>query len=199
MVKSLSRYFRKTTAPEVFFFLLCLLLLVPDMLKPLQLVLVDMSLPPAYPAVLTRVLSFSLSFGVLSLFAASLFVVGIEHQRSGIVLAVVFALSMGIAYVLPVDSLELGLSMTHRLGYFRLYQMVLAVIAGLTVLNFVNATLASGSRDYLVLAGSASALLAGRLWGFWSTQTWELTSAAGLLILGAVIFGVRCYNMYLWK
>jgi len=199
MVKSLSRYFRKTTAPEVFFFLLCLLLLVPDMLKPLQLVLVDLSLPPAYAALLTRALYFSLSFGVLSLFAASLFVVGIEQQRSGIVLAVGFALSMGIAYVLPVDSLELGLSMSHRVGSFSLYQLVLAVIAGLTVLNFVNASLGSGSRDYLVLAGSAGALLTGRLWGFWSTQAWELTAAASLLVLGAVIFGVRCYNMYLWK
>ncbi len=199
IVKSLSRYFRKTTAPEVFFFLLCVLLLVPDMLKPLQLVLVDLSLPPAYSALLTRALYFSLSFGVLALFAASLFVVGIEQQRGGIVLAVVFALSMGIAYVLPVDSLELGLSMSHRVGSFGLYQLVLAVIAGLTVLNFVNASLGSGSRDYLVLAGSAAALLTGRLWGFWSTQAWELTAAAALLVLGAVVFGVRCYNMYLWK
>lgn len=199
MVKSLSRYFRKTTAPEVFFFLLCLLLLVPDMLKPLQLVFLDLALPPAYAALLTRALYFSLSFGVLSLFAASLFVVGIEQQRGGMVLAVGFALSVGIAYVLPVDSLELGLSMSHRVGSFRLYQLVLAVIAGLTVLNFVNASLGSGSRDYLVLAGSATALLAGRLWGFWGTGPWEITLAAALVVLGAVVFGVRCYNMYLWK
>lgn len=199
MVKSLSRYFRKTTAPEVFFFLLCLLFLVPDMMKPLQVVMVDLSLPPAYLALLTRVLYFSLSFGVLSLFAASLFVVGIEHQRGGIVLAVVLAISVGIAYVLPVDSLVLSLSMTHRVGSQSLYRMVLAVIAGLTVLNFINASLASGSRDYIVLAGAAGALLGGRLWGFWGTQTWELTSAAALLVLGAIVFGVRCYNMYLWK
>lgn len=199
MVKSLSRYFRKTTAPEVFFFLLCLLLLVPDMMKPLQLVLLDLSLPPAYSALLTRALYFSLSFGVLSLFAASLFVVGIEHQRGGIVLAVVLALSVGIAYVIPVDSLELGLYMSHRVGSQNLYRMVLSVIAGLTVLNFANASLGSGSRDYIVLAGSAGALLAGRLWGFWGTQVWEIIGATALLVLGAVVFGIRCYNMYLWK
>lgn len=199
VVKLLSRYFRKTTAPEVFFFLLCLLLLVPDMLKPAQLILAELNFAPVYPAVLTRVLYASLSFGVFSFFSASLFVAGIEHQRSGLVLAVAAAVSIGISYVLPVDSLELGLYMVHRVGFFQLYRMVLAVIAGLTVLNFLNASLGSGSRDYVVLAGSAAVFLVGRLWGFWSVQTWELLSAGALVLLGALVFGIRCYNMYLWK
>lgn len=192
------RYFRRTNAPEVFLFALFLVSISGDNFKLAIPLLIMLDQPPFYGVIVTRVIQFCHLFGVFSLFASTLFATGMDYQRLGNVTVVTFIVALAMTYTMPVDSHTLYPSLVFQMGDQLTLQILVAALAGLSVVNIGSATLVHGSDGFGIYAATVLFMYAGRETLFLLPGFLVSLVGAAVLVAGAATYGIKKYVDYLW-
>jgi len=195
---SMLRMFRKTTAPEVFFFSVFVFTLAIDIVKVGQLVILLLQYPPMYGAVLTRVVHFGHFLGIFCLLSSSLYLSGLEYQKTGVVLGIGSLIALTLSYSLPVDLSRLLPNLMNPTGDQTTIQVVVLLLELLVLVNVLYALAAVQERAYLVLLVALTLAMAGREVLLYVAQPVLYGPAAVLLIVGVGLFAWRIRRLYLW-
>ncbi|MFO8064956.1 MAG: hypothetical protein ACQETQ_05830 [Spirochaetota bacterium] len=196
---AMLRMFRKTTAPEVFFFSVFVFSLALDMVKAGQLVIVILHYSPVYGAMLTRVVHFGHFFGIFCLLSSSLYLSGLEYQKTGIVLGIVTLLSLTLAYNVPVDFSRLFPSLMHPVGDQTTMQVVALILGTLVLINVLYALAAVQERALLVLLLALVLIISAREAVLYVSRPIVYAVGIPFLIVGVGLFVWRIRKMYLWR
>jgi hypothetical protein len=196
---SMLRMFRKTTAPEVFFFSVFVFTLAIDLVKVGQLVIVLLQYPPVYGAVLTRVLHFGHFLGIFCLLSSSLYLSGLEYQKTGVVLGMGALIALTLAYSLPVDFSRLLPNLMHPAGDQTTIQVVTLLLELIVLLNVLYALAAVQERAYLTLLAALVLVMAGREMVLYVATPLFYSIGVPLLIAGVWLFTWRIRQLYLWR
>ncbi|TFG63420.1 MAG: hypothetical protein E4H36_05640 [Spirochaetales bacterium] len=195
----LKTYFRKTTSPEVFFFMLFTLSLSFNGLKCFQIFLILNSLPSYYGVVLTRLDIFGTFFGLGCLFCAGIFPTGIRTQKYGLFIGLIFLISVIIAASLPVDASTMDTSLSYAVGNKKELYIVLYVLKLFSFINFFLAGYFKNNRDYYYLGLAILVLLAGtEAFRIFSSHLLEISGFISL-VFGTVFFSNRIHSLYMWR
>lgn len=193
------RMFRKTTAPEMFFFSVFIFTLALDMVKAGQLVILILQYPPVYGAMLTRVIHFGHFFGIFCLLSSSLYLSGLEYQKTGIVLGIAALTALTLAYSLPIDFSRLLPNLMHPAGDQTTIQVVALLLDVIIIVNVLYALAAVQERAYLVLLAALVLIIVGRELVLYVASPPVYAAAAGSLFAGVVLFAWRIRKLYLWR
>ncbi len=193
------RYFRKTTAPEMLFFVMFILAIGFDIWKIGHVVFQAGQLPGHFSVMLTRIVQFAHLFGVLCLFVSTLYLTGVEYAKTGTALVLAALIALTVVYTIPVDHLTLYPNLVHKIGDASTIQMVILVLQFLTVANVVYAVAYQGSQEYLVLLPAVIAAIIGRELVFYLPSVWAGTVGFVMLTAATAVFGYRMHTIYLWK
>ena len=193
------RYFRRTTAPEMLFFLMFVLAAGFDVWKIGHFVVQVEQLPVHFAATLTRIVHFAHLFGVLCLFISTLYLTGVEYQKTGTALSLAALISLSVVYVIPVDHLTLNAHLVHKIGDQTTIQMVNAVLQLLAIANVVYSVAYQRKQEYLVLLPAVLLAIIGRELVFYLPSIWHAFAGFVMLVTGAAVFGYRIRTIYLWK
>ncbi len=194
----LRRFFRKTSAPEVFFFTLFTITLCFESLRSVELYFLFLNLPTLYGIIVTRVVYFGYFLGAFCLLGSSLYTAGVQYQKYGNALGIAALVSFALAYVVPIDSLSPFPSLLFRIGNETTTQTIALVIGMLTLLSYAMSVVTGGTEDRLPIALAVLMVILGRELLFYLSNPVVVTAGAILLIGGMVLYGVRNYKLYLW-
>jgi hypothetical protein len=193
------RYFRKTSSPEVFFFMAFLASISFESFRIVQPFLVAANLPPDIGTVPTRIVYFARYFGIFSLFAAGLYPVGFTYEKLGRILFFVSLAALAISGGMPVDSSTLGAGFLHAPGYGAA-QSTLAVSFGVLASgNFFLAGVLKSSASHYKMGTAVALVLMGREMSFFFLD--PAIIVAGLLFygFGGFLFIKTTRAYYLWS
>lgn len=196
---TMLRMFRKTTAPEMFFFSVFVFTLAIDLVKGGQLVILILHYPPVYGAMLTRVLHFGHFLGIFCLLSSSLYLSGLEYQKTGIVLGLGALIALTLAYSVPVDFSRLFLNLMNPTGDQTTIQVVALLLNLLVVLNVLYAIAAVQEPAYVVLLSALLLVIAGRELTLYVAAPPVYAPAVAALIVGIAVFTWRVRRLYLWR
>jgi hypothetical protein len=191
--------FRKTTSPEIFFFIIFLVSMSFDSLKATFTLLEVMSFSPAYGALITRAVYFGRFLGTLAILTGGLFFLGAEYQRMEIYLGVAFLLALSLSAAVPVDITETEANLLFRLGNARELGIISALFLGFGVFNYALFAVQNSSRDHVLMAGGLALVIAGREMLFFMNNTFAIIAAFLMLIVGTTLFGERSHAVHLWS
>ena len=194
-----ARAFRRVSSPELYFFVIMLIALSFEQVRMVQKYLLMLDLPQYVGMTVTRVIMVGRVMATLSLFAASLYAVGIEYPRIGSITVVLAVLAFLLVYFVPVDTVELDAVLIHRLGWQSSIELVLLCVSILTIGNYVIAG-ARGHRDRgaLVAFSAVAVVLARDLLYFVPGLPWVILSLV-LMAYGITTFIVITREHFLWS
>lgn len=193
-----TRVFYRVTSAEIYFFAVFLFSLAIDSIRVSQVLLTITNQPLQDGVVVTRIVMFGRIVGSLTLFTASLYAVGVDFPRIGTLTLLTAVLAFVIVWFVPVDTLHLTASLVHVTGGKGSIDIVLAVLALLTVVDYVVAA-ARGHRERgLAVAVSAGALVVGRELVFRPPSPVALYVGGALLLYGCATYVVFNRRNYLW-
>jgi hypothetical protein len=198
-LSAMLRMFRKTTAPEVFFFSVFVFTLAIDAVKIGQLFIVLYQYPAVYGAVLTRVLHFGHFLGIFSLLISSLYLSGLEYQKTGVVLGTAALVALTLAYSLPVDFSRLLPSLMHPVGDQTTMQVVAVLLNVLVLVNVLYAIAAVQERAYWVLLLGLALAVAGREAALYVAAPLVHGGGVAAQLAGVWLFAWRIRKLYLWR
>ena len=196
---TMLRMFRKTTAPEMFFFSVFVFTLAIDLVKGGQLVILILQYPPLYGAMLTRILHFGHFFGIFCLLSSSLYLGGLEYQKTGVVVGLGALIALTLAYSLPVDFSRLFPNLMNPAGDQTTIQVIALLLNFLVVLNVLYAIAAVQEPAYVALLGALLLVIAGREVALYVASPVVYAPAVGALIVGIGVFTWRMRRLYLWR
>lgn len=193
-----SRVFRRVNSSELYFVLLFLLAISFESLRVLQVYFRSIDLPAVYGVLLTRLVLAARVAGAISLFAASLYGVGIEYPRIGSVTIAVSVASIVFVSVVPIDSITMQASLLHRANGQSSLDIVLFAIGALTILNYVIAG-ARIHRDRSVFAAVVGfCLVVGSQLLWFVPAVVTSVAAVALLLVGTAVFLLVTRARHLW-
>ncbi|POR02035.1 hypothetical protein AU468_07215 [Alkalispirochaeta sphaeroplastigenens] len=190
------RVFRRSPSVTVFFVILFFLFSSLDITKVGQLMIPATSWRHLSP-ILSRVTSFGWIAGTLALFTGGLCAGGGSLQRHGVSLLALLAVSLGLSWTVPLDSLALPEHLVYPMGLRLSVDTVMLVVLFLGVVSFFQVALAVRERRPLFTALAAAALALGRVLLFYRTEISLILLGAGFLLLGVLVFAVENYRDYL--
>jgi hypothetical protein len=191
-------YFEKTQTPEILFFGLFVLSFVFETLRIIVPLRGIYEFPPVLLILGTRLLIFGRLFGVLSLFASSIYAAGLDIQKQGRVIAAIIIAILVISFKLPVTGVSWDTSFTILFAYSSMFRFADDVLMVITVISFLVAAYIRGTGDYRFVALGALLVSLGRLLLI-NTDIW-ITSFLGviMLIAGTWFITTRLHQVYLW-
>lgn len=190
------RTFRRSPSVTVFFVMLFFLFSCLDVTKAGQIMIPATSWRHFSP-ILSRVTSFGWIAGTLALFTGALCAGGGALQRHGMSLLAVLAVSLGLSWTIPLDSLVLPDNLVYAMGLRLSVDTVMLVVLFLAVVSFFQAALVVRERRPLFTALAAAFLALGRGLLFYRAEISLIIVGAGLTVLGATVFAVENYRDYL--
>jgi len=191
-------FFEKTQTPEILYiglFVISLAFEFTRIVIPLQ---EAVSLTAAYTIIASRFLLFGRYFGLVSLFAASVYAAGLDAQRQETFLLMMLLAGLVIAIGVPINSLVWDSTYMLSIGYETMFQLVEKGMIVITLISFFIAAYTRSSRNYLLTGIGVFMALAGRNILLYS-DTW-LTPFPGLALLaGGIWFACsKLHKEYLW-
>lgn len=192
------RQFRRTTAPEMFFFSMFLVTLSFDAVRILQVVHEFMDLPIVWSILVTRVAYFGHALGIFCLFGSSLYAVGVDYQRTGAALSIAALIAFAFSYAVPVDPTVVYPNLLNPIGNQRTVQVVALVLNILVLSNLLYARFAQEDRGYFVLLGAMLGITAGNELLFYAVGATWAAVGTGLIAVGVLVFWRQIHAMYLW-
>jgi hypothetical protein len=192
------RYFRKITGPLIFFFFIFLSSLVFETV-PIWTLLVRIGrLPLSWIVVLTRLHTFGLLFGALSLFTASLYTAGIKYQYQGAALLIILGIAGGISYLLPVDVTTMAGNFLATVGMAPTLTVILVFLLVGILLNFFKSSILNQSAGDMLYGMAVGLMMMGRWMLHSSPNLVILISGMVMLLVGSITYARRVFNAYLW-
>ena len=191
--------FRKTVSAEIYFFSFWVLSVG---LEVLRLSVFDLAAGGGsvyWQIAATKALLFARYAGYLSLFASGLYAAGFRNEKLGTVVAIVLAISLGLATAMPVNTGSFAATLELRAGYVEINSILILAVAVVTVADYLYAAHTTGEASYRLVALGAVILLVGhRL----LTTQWNPFAMIGgfiLLVAGSWLFVSRLHAYYLWQ
>jgi hypothetical protein len=192
------RYFKKTASPESFLFAVFALSVSLEAFRTLQFLALGPDGSMIYRVSVTRMVFFSRFFGVLNLFAASLYSVGINYQSYERVLLIEFLIAFSVAMLIPVNGDAIEPGMICSLGYGSMLKTIYYAIAAFAFLDLVVASGMKGSKEYAAAGIGILAIVLGReVLSAVPSLPWVLVGIA-VMGGGGYLFLSRMHKLYLW-
>jgi len=194
----INYFFEKTQSPEILFigaFVVSLAFELARLAIPLQ---TAYPFSAMYLIAAFRFLLFGRYFGLLSLFAASIYAAGLDAQKQQNIFLLLVMTALVIALNVPVDSQTWDSTFLLLSGYGLMFTVLETGILAMTVLTFVVSAYTRGSRSYVYIGIGALLLFTGRNILLHS-DTW-ITPVPGLalLVTGTWLVCSRLHQEYLW-
>ena len=194
----INHFFEKTQSPEILFFSFFVMSLSFEFFRlmvPLRVVFV---FPSMYLITASRILLFARYFGLLSLFAASVYAAGLDAQKQQNTFFVLVLAALVIAIRLPIDSIVWDSTLMPWSGYQSMFAMVETGFLAVTTLTFFISAYTRGSRAYVFIGLGTLLVFTGRNLLI-NSDTW-ITPIPGLLALaaGTWLIASRLRQEYLW-
>lgn len=193
----LRRYFRRSSATEVFFFSVFALAVAVDLGKLAVVAAHAAQESQATLVLFSRMVHFGRLSGMFLLFFSSLYAAGVEYQKHGIVLLASFGMAAGLAAVLPFDTAQPASNLIYGVDGEVGYNTVITIVYALTIANYLYGVVVR-STDLLVPTMCLAAVIAGRELLFVGTSAAALIAGSAMLVVGTFLFGNRYHHMYLW-
>ncbi len=196
---AIERFFRRTLSPQVFFFALFLVGLAFEGGRTGQAYLFSRGVSYALLGTLTRFVAFGRILAMSSLVASSLYAAGISYQKHGVVLAIIVAISGGVSYASPVNTLVIAPDLLFRVGEGYSVDVVHLLLGIVAVVNYLQAAWSEERREYVAHAGALLAIVIGWLLIIEIPMVPGIGVGAALLTGGTALFLKRRYSSYLWS
>jgi hypothetical protein len=191
-------FFEKTHSPEITFFAFFALSCTFEILRIMAPLRELYDFPSALLIWGAKILLFGRFFGVLSLFASSVYAAGLDFQKQGNIALGIALVTLIVALGVPIDGMSWDTSLTMISGYSPMFHLVESVIMIMSVLSFLVGAYIRGTREYLFVALGALLVSLGRnlLIG---ADTWAVP-LVGLALLAAGTWFItgRLHQVYLW-
>jgi hypothetical protein len=191
-------FFEKTQSPEILFFALFVSSFAFEGLRVMVPLRGIYDLPAFYLVLGSRVLLFTRFFGILSIFAASVYAAGLGEQKQGNIVFIIAIAALVIALGVPIDGLAWDSSLMMLRGYPSMLKLAEVGIMAITMISFLISAYTRGSREYIFI-GIGSLLV---FWGramLLPSDTWVTPLPALLLLAGGTwIICVQLHHVYLW-
>ena len=191
--------FRKTTSPEIFFFIIFLVTMGFDSLKASFALFEILNLSPYYRVLLTRAVYFARFLGTLAVLVGGLFSLGAEYQRMELYLGIAFLLSFSLSVAVPVDITRTEMGLLFVIADARELGIVSVLFLIFGVFNYVLFSIQNTSRDHALMAIGLSLVIVGREMLFFLNDSIALIAAFIMLIGGATLFSERTHAVHLWS
>ena len=191
--------FRKTTAPEMFFFIVFLISLSFDSLKATQAFITIKGVAPYYAGLMTRTVYFGKYLGTMCILVSGLFAHNTEYQRMEIYLGVALLLAFILSYAVPVDFTTLKPNLVSAIGYEEELFIINVLFLAFGIMNYLYSALRERSKSHLLMALGLTAVIVGRELVFYLDNSIALIFAFLLLIGGSTLFGERTREVHLWS
>ena len=191
-------FFEKTQSPEILFLCFFVISLSFEFIRILLPLRRIFPFPDMYLITASRILLFGRNFGLLSLFAASVFAAGLDMQRQQSVLIMLILASMVIALNIPIDSLVWDSTFVLWNGYNTMLKIAGTGILGITIITFFISAHTRGSKSYITIGIGTFLVFLGRNISFCSDNWVTLVPGFILLVLGTWLVCSRLHREYLW-
>jgi hypothetical protein len=191
-------FFEKTQAPEILFFAFFALSFAFEAVRVLIPLGTTRELPNIYLVMASRVLFFARYFGILSLFAASVYAAGLDMQKQGNIIFVIAIATLTIALGMPIDGLSWDSTLSMVNGYQAIFNLLEIGLVLITMVSFFVSAYSRGSREYIFIGLGSFLVCLGRTI-LLTTDTW-VTPLPGLAILTAGTWFIcgQLHRVYLW-
>jgi hypothetical protein len=191
-------FFEKTQSPEILFFGLFTLSFTFEVLR-LMLPLKELyGFSGIFLILGARILFFGRFFGVLSLFASSVYAAGLDLQKQGTVVIAIAIAALIVSLGIPIDGFSWDTNLVMVSGYAVILRLAEAGILVISVISFFAAAYIRGAREYLTVGLGAFLVFAGRDL-LVNADTW-LTPVPGFIMLcaGTWLVSSKLHRVYLW-
>ncbi len=190
--------FRKTTSPEILFFILFLITIAFDSLKAINLFLTVAPIPPYVGIIVSRIIYFGKYFGTLCVFACGLFPTGIPYERLELFLSSALLLTMVFAGTIPIDMTELEPNYLYATGLAGEVRAISISMYAFAFLNYVLAAVRNGNRAYILIGFGLALCIVGRELLFYTSDPILIIAAFVVLTVGTTLFSERTHEVHLW-
>lgn len=191
-------YFRKTSSPEFFFFLITVLAFLFESSKSFQLLTVFFNHPAYIDVIITRAVLFFRATGLLSLFLASLYTTGFNYQKSEIILGILLLIAVSFANAIPVDMTTRNSNLLLNIAINNEITIVTFAILIFSVINFLLGSFINNNRDYFYLGIGALLFSVGYMGTFISFGFYLWIVAGAACTLGSWLIFFKIHKIYLW-
>ncbi len=191
-------YFEKTQCQEILFFTFFVLSFCFESFRFAVPLNAGLELPRIYVIIAGRIMLFGRTFGVLSLFAASIYAAGFEMQKQSHLILIIVTVSLIIASGMPIDALTWDSSLNLVSGYSTMTLLTESGIFVISIISFFAAVFSRGSKQFIRIGLGSILLFFGRNL-LLNSDTWIiLPIAAGLMGVGTWFVSSRLHQIYLW-
>lgn len=191
----LFHYFKKKISPEVFFFILFILTLSLQSIRLFQLQMLMLEVSPFYGVIISRMFYFFKLFGIFSLFASSLFPIGVQFQKFGTILISILLISFTIAALMAIDPTAMNIHFVYEISDNTSLLIMTLSIRILTIVNFIRVAITTRSRSYLAVLIASILIIAGDE----MLLLIQIPIIPIILIMtGTIIYSRSLYTYYLW-
>jgi hypothetical protein len=191
-------FFEKTQSPEILFFGLFTISFTFEVLRFMLPLKQLYGFSGVFLILGARILFFGRFFGILSLFASSLYAAGFDLQKQGTVVIAIAITALIVSLGLPIDGFSWDTNLVMVSGYTVILRLAEMGILVISVTSFFVAAYTRGSREYLVAGLGAFLVFAGRDLLI-NADTW-LTPVPGFVMLcaGTWLISAKLHQVYLW-
>jgi hypothetical protein len=192
------QFFEKTQSPEIYFFALFAFSFIFDcgrMVIPLQRFY---ALPQAFPVAAERLELFGQFFGLLALFASSVYATGFKAQKQGTVFLAITLVALLFAIRIPVDPLAWDTSLRLNSGYRSMFRIIELVIVLLAVASYLVSARLRGSMEFVLIAGGVFLVFCGRIFLLGADTIYTPVPAFLCLVTGTWLVCKPLHRIYLW-
>ncbi len=191
-------FFEKTHCQEILFFTFFVLSFCFESLRFIVPLNTALNLPRIYLIVAGRIIIFGRIFGILSLFASSIYAAGFQVQKQSQVILIMITISMIIAVGMPIDALSWDSGLNIISGYTMMVLLAEVGIFFFAVISFFAAAYTKGTKEYIRIGIGSLLLFFGRDF-LLNCDTWFIIPAAlALLSYGTWFICSKLHQIYLW-
>ena len=193
-----SRLFRRVSSAELYFVMLFLMFLSPELARLARPLVGALDMPAYMGVQITRVVLFGRLMGALALFVAGIYSAGADYPRIGGATLLLAAISFLVVYLVPVDSHRMNATFVHVTGGGEAIDLMLAFLAVGTIVN----CLIGWTRGYRERSGAIAmsiiVLVIGKELVLNVPMAGVQTIGVGLVLAGTVGYVLVSRANYLW-
>jgi hypothetical protein len=191
-------FFEQTPAPEILYIVIFTLSFSFETIRILLPLHLIFDIPSFYLLMASRILLFARYFSVFSLFAASVCAAGLEVQKTGNIIMIIFIATLVIVFSVPIDTQNWDTSLNMIIGNTYMFRLIETAMFLTTVISFFVAANVRGSKDYIYIGIGVMLALIGRNL-LLNADNW-ITPVPGILLLSIGIWFVcsRLHKIHLW-
>jgi hypothetical protein len=192
------QFFEKTQSSEIYFFSLFAFSFTFDcgrMFIPLQHIY---ALPQAFPVAAERLELFGRFFGLLALFASSIYATGFKAQKQGTVFFAITLVALLFAIRIPIDPLAWDTSLRLNSGYRSMFKIIELAIALLSMASYLVSARMRGGKEFILVGIGVFLVYCGRTVLLNTDTIYTPLPAFLCLAAGTWLICNPLHRIYLW-